>query len=125
MAERQYSDRAGYLREYMRGHMAHRAAGYARSSGHPRMLLSSGYDVGQKELRDGSGTLMWPTRIRDSLTPYSDGLREIDAGGKRRRNGPVSQTPRPAVRPPRQPAHYGPKKKIAIEPRKFERRASA
>jgi hypothetical protein len=106
----------------MRGYSAHRTAGFARSGGKARMLLASGYDVGQKELRDGSGILMWPTRIRDSETPYSDGNREIDAAEKRRR----APAPPPIKTAPRATAdrvrHYQTKR--AIEPRKFERRKS-
>ena len=121
-AKRPYSDRAGYLREYMRGHMAHRAAGYARSSGHPRMLLASGYDIGQKELRDGSGVLMWPVRIRGSGTPFSDGLHEIDAAEKRRRAAPA----RPPIKTPASRSKTGARhyRKRAIEPRGFERRTA-
>jgi hypothetical protein len=104
--ERQYSDRAEYLRDYMRGHMAHRAAGYARSSGHPRMLLASGYDIGQRELRDGSGVLMWPLRIAASETPFSDGLREIDAAEQRRANPQPAPIKTPAPRPKTGAKHY-------------------
>jgi hypothetical protein len=119
-AKRPYSDRAGYLREYMRGHMAHRASGYARSSGHPRMLLASGYDIGQKQLRDGSGVLMWPVRIRGSETPFSDGLREIDAAEKRRRDAPAPiKTPVPRAKIERV-RHYC--NRLGPLPRKFEQR---
>jgi hypothetical protein len=64
-------------------------------AGRPPLASGASHELAadnmRHELRDGSGALMWPERCKDSLTPYSDGLREIDAAEARRSGGASKQ----------------------------------
>lgn len=53
------------------------------------------------------GVRMWPERVMNSATPYSDGLREIDAAEERRRNPQPAPNKQRAPRPQTGAHHYG------------------
>lgn len=63
------------------------------------------YDLPRTTRRDG--VPMWPERIKNSLTPYSDGNREIDAAEARRTSpaAPAPQPKKPSL--PHAPRPYG------------------
>ena len=86
-------DRTEYMRDYMAKHSHGGRARHTPSTAH------SIYDVARRELRDGSGTLMWPERIKGSETSYSDGNAAIDAAERRRLQPPApDEKPRPQRR---------------------------
>jgi hypothetical protein len=84
---------AEYMREYRaRGLDTSRSRTRKSSSNIVRVVRPSNdvpaaaqdeYQYMRHELRDGSG-LMWPERVKDSETPYSDANAEIDAAERRR-----------------------------------------
>jgi hypothetical protein len=61
-------------RAYMRSYMAKRRAERIRVTSHDHLIKASTYDIGRKELRDGSGVLMWPGRCigRDPSTDIAE-----------------------------------------------------
>lgn len=61
-------------REYMKTYMRQRRAERIRVTSHDHIVKASTYDIGRKELRDGSGVLMWPGRCigRDPSTNIAE-----------------------------------------------------
>jgi len=93
------------------------------AAGHAQHVPGHHTLAGPQEHRDElnrharrDGGVMWPERVMTSETPYSDGLREIDAAEKRRRN-PAAPAPikQPAPRPKTGANHYGKTGKRAFE----------
>ena len=50
------------MRLYMRTRRASRRASHIQVTSHDHIVRASIYDIGRKELRDGSGVKMWPNR---------------------------------------------------------------
>jgi hypothetical protein len=91
--KRTAQDRSEYMANYMRDRR--KSVRLDRIS---HVCATSIYDIGRHELRDGSGTLMWPLRVMGSETPMADGDREIAAAEKRRRSAPAAPIKTPTTR---------------------------
>jgi len=50
------------MRLYMRTRRASRRASHIQVTSHDHIVKASIYDIGRRELRDGSGAKMWPNR---------------------------------------------------------------
>lgn len=94
--KRTIAEHNAYMRDYMRNRRADRV----RVADHSHMVAASSYDVGRHELRDGTGTPMWPERVKGSATPYTDAMRAIEAAAKRRKSSRIA-IPTPTAAQPR------------------------